>query len=47
MHIFKNPNYDFFKYAGPIVAVSAILSIVGIFFVATGRVWVRSASLPS
>jgi preprotein translocase subunit SecF len=37
MHIFKNPNYDFFKYAGPIVAVSGILALVGIFFVATGR----------
>jgi preprotein translocase subunit SecF len=37
MHIFKTPNYDFLKYAVPMVAVSAILSIVGIAFVATGR----------
>jgi preprotein translocase subunit SecF len=37
MHIFKNPNYDFLKFAGPMVAVSSLVALVGVVFVATGR----------
>jgi preprotein translocase subunit SecF len=37
MHIFKNPNYDFLKFAGPMVAVSSLVALVGVLFVATGR----------
>jgi preprotein translocase subunit SecF len=36
MHIFKNPNYDFLKIAGPALAVSTALSLVGVFFIVTG-----------
>jgi preprotein translocase subunit SecF len=37
MHIFKNPNYDFLKFAAPMVGVSSLIALIGIFFVATGR----------
>jgi preprotein translocase subunit SecF len=37
MHIFKNPNYDFLKIAGPALALSTVLSLVGVFFIVTGR----------
>src|SRR5258706_10304014 len=37
MHIFKNPNYGFLKIAGPALALSTVLSLVGVFFIVTGR----------
>jgi preprotein translocase subunit SecF len=37
MQIFKNPNYDFLKSAGLMVGISTLIALVGVFFVATGR----------
>lgn len=37
MQIFKNPNYDFLKIAGICLAISTFFSLVGVFYIVTGR----------